>query len=126
MLAEIAAEVVQFLSRRDLDKACAVSKWLDALISHYCETCPLRRVFEVKLLPLGMYDFMPTVFIDANQNPDIFDSFNSLDEAVHSTGSILRHSYVEDLMWGDHKCGIMKILPDHWKTLVDSIRCGTV
>ncbi|KAH7684477.1 hypothetical protein AAVH_41015 [Aphelenchoides avenae] len=27
---------------------------------------------------------------------------------------------------GDHKCGIMTLLPDHWKTLVNSIRCGTV
>ncbi|KAH7713680.1 hypothetical protein AAVH_18958 [Aphelenchoides avenae] len=51
MLPDIAAEVLRFLSRRDLDKACGVSKWLKAMIAQCCEVYPLRLVQRVELLP---------------------------------------------------------------------------
>lgn len=73
--------MVHFYSRRDLDKACAVSKWLDALIAQCCDVFTLRPVFEVKLLPVGVSDFMPTVFIDASQDPRTYHSLNSVNEA---------------------------------------------
>lgn len=46
MQPDIAAEVLRFLSRRDLDKACTFRK-LDALISQTCNMCPLRSVLSV-------------------------------------------------------------------------------
>lgn len=33
MLPEIAADVLLFLTRRDLDNACGISKWFDALVA---------------------------------------------------------------------------------------------
>lgn len=81
MLSEIACEVLRFLSRRDLDRACAVSKWLDAMIAQSCGVFPLRPVHTVELhryfdyfhLNVGIAKFV----MDAI--PDIHHSFGRVD-----------------------------------------------
>lgn len=95
MLPEIAAEALHFLPRRDLDKACAVSVWLDAMISQCCSVYPLRPVRKVALYPLGD-DLKLNVSSFDEVHSEISNSFSSLDEAAHHTGCILRHSFVED------------------------------
>jgi hypothetical protein len=88
MLPEIAAEVLHLLSRRDLDKACAVSKWLDALIAQFCDVYPLRSVDKVQLYPREN-DFIEVNFREIEEKTY---SFSSVDEAVHIAGSFLRRS----------------------------------
>lgn len=95
MLSEIAADVLHFLARRDLDKACGISKWLDALISQCCEVYPLRRVPSVLLY--RCYDLTPTIVIKKDDAALIDHSFGSMEEAAHFAASILRSSYVEVL-----------------------------
>jgi hypothetical protein len=96
MLPEIAAEVLHFLSRRDLDKACGVSKWLDALIPQCFEVYPLRPVLSVHLLPMWK-DFPPTVLIWEMASSWTDRWFGSMDKAVKFAVSVLRRSYVQHL-----------------------------
>lgn len=95
MLPEIAAEALHFLSRRDLDKASAVSRWFDAMIAKCCDEYPLRPVFEVAL---DNYENNLTLSVRTEKDHAGTDhSFGSMDEAAHFVGSILRHSYVQEL-----------------------------
>lgn len=95
MLPEIAAEALHFLSRRDLDKTCAVNKWLDALIAHCCDVLPLRLVARVTLYPRGRRH---VVMIEEHLGT-VSDncSFRGRDEDMHFCGSVLHHSYVDFL-----------------------------
>lgn len=96
MLPEIAAEVLLFLNRRDLDKACGVSKWLDLTIVNSCDVYPLRPVARVELSP--PCDIMDaTVIVAELPFVDMGYEFSSMDEAVSFAASIIRHSYVESL-----------------------------
>ncbi|KAH7707727.1 hypothetical protein AAVH_25029 [Aphelenchoides avenae] len=129
MLTEIAAEVLRFLTRRDLDKTCAISKWLDAMISQCCELHPLRPVHEVSLYPDGDGSAL-NVGIEKDDSGDsgigrTTDIFSSMDEAVHFVASLLRHSYVEYLMLG-MGMGRITLHPNHWAILIDAIRNGAV
>lgn len=95
MVPEIAAEALRFLTRRELDKASAVSKWLDAMIAHCCKVYPLRPVFGIVLRPCGN-DSTPAVAIET----DVLSSshsFGSMDEAIYFVCSLLRQSLVEML-----------------------------
>lgn len=92
MLAEIVAGALHFLTRRDLDKASAVSKWLDALIAQCCDVDPLRPVASVTLRR-RRNDF--TLFVVAKTISRTHHSFKSVDESVRITASTLRRSYVE-------------------------------
>ncbi|KAH7721797.1 hypothetical protein AAVH_10644 [Aphelenchoides avenae] len=77
MLPDVAAEALYFMTRRDLDKACGVSKWLDAIIAHCFEVYPLRRVRSVELFPSGN-EFTLQVWDN--------DHWNSEEEAVACRG----------------------------------------
>ncbi|KAH7703381.1 hypothetical protein AAVH_29447, partial [Aphelenchoides avenae] len=96
MLPEIAAEALCFLSRRDLDRACAVSKWLDALIAQCCSVYPLRQVFEVEMRPCRK-EFRVTFGGYETKDSMKCHTFVWLNEAVDFTGSTLRNSYVKNL-----------------------------
>ncbi|KAH7700256.1 hypothetical protein AAVH_32624, partial [Aphelenchoides avenae] len=96
MLSEIAADVLHFLTRRDLDKACGVSKWLDALMAQCCEVYPLRRVAKISLHQRGN-DFAPTVVITKDDGAVTNHSFSSMDEAARFTAFALCHSYLDIL-----------------------------
>jgi hypothetical protein len=96
MVPETAAEVLHFLTRRDLDKACCASKWLDVLIAQCCKAYPLRPVRRVVLLP-SENDFTPGVVIDEEGHPATDHQFDSVNEAVHFACATLRNSYVENL-----------------------------
>lgn len=87
MLSEIAAEVLHFLSRRDLDKASGVSKWLDAMIGKCCEIYPLRPVAKVSLYPCWD-DSRLAVTIDEDGNSETFHSFGSMNEAIRFAGLV--------------------------------------
>lgn len=95
MLPEIAVEALHFLSRRDLDKACAVSKSIDAITAKYFDVFPLRPVASISLRL--WYESMPEVSIVDDEFPLPERLLSSLEEAVHFVGSVLRHSYVESL-----------------------------
>lgn len=95
MLVEVAAEVLLFLGRRDLDKVRAVSKWLDALIAQSCEVYPLRLVLRIVLNKCGD-DFTLEFWIADGRNAD--HTFGSMDEAARFTSSVLRHSDVYELL----------------------------
>lgn len=94
MLPVIAAEALHFLSRRDLDKACAVSKYIDAMIAKCFDVYPLRPVASILL---WWDELMPKFPIDDNEFPRPERSFSSMDDAAHFVGSVLHHSYVERL-----------------------------
>lgn len=96
MLADIAAEALHILTRRNLDKACVVNKQFNGLIDLYSEVYPLRSVFKVELLP-SVSDFKLTVLIEEKRDSGTYHTFGGMDEAVHYTASILRHSDVEHL-----------------------------
>lgn len=81
MLPEIAAETLHFLSRRDLDEACGVSKWLDTLIAQTCEMYPLRAVLFVRLDWCGK-EFKLYVSTFGGKYASTRHSFASMDEAV--------------------------------------------
>lgn len=97
MLPEIAADVLHFMSRCDLDKACGVSKWLDAMIVQCCEVYPLRRVAKIALYE-SRNDFTPTISFWKDDDDTVTrHSFSNMDEAACFAGAILRSSYVESL-----------------------------
>lgn len=100
MLADIAAEALHFLTRWELDKACALSKWLDALIAERFDVYPLRPVALVNLYPRES-GYELDLRIQDGTDLHRYQSFTSVDEAVRFTGSILRHSYV-DRFWVIH------------------------
>lgn len=50
MLSEIAAEVLRFLDRDQLDSMCYVNKWLTDLIASACSKAPLRPVRRLELV----------------------------------------------------------------------------
>lgn len=100
MLSDIAAEVLHFLTRRDLDKAAGVSKWLDALIAQCCEVYPLRPVHKMELYRRGEY-FMPTVCVNVEGPSGTSHSFSTMTEAAHFAGYILRKSRVVHLVVGN-------------------------
>ncbi|KAH7695109.1 hypothetical protein AAVH_37837, partial [Aphelenchoides avenae] len=93
MLAEIVAEALHFLTRRDLDKVSAVSKRLDALIAKCCGAYPLRPVVYITLCrrrnDFMLYVGAQTISLTRHQ------SFKSVDESVRVTASTLRQSYVD-------------------------------
>lgn len=96
MLSDIAAEVLHFLTRRDLDKACAVSKWLDAMIAQCCDGVPLRPVYSVRLF--SCWDgFGLKVCVGSHLDSWIDQWFCSLDDALRFAGAILRHSHIKVL-----------------------------
>ncbi|KAH7707726.1 hypothetical protein AAVH_25028 [Aphelenchoides avenae] len=66
MLPDVAAEMVHFLSRRDLDKASGVSKWLDRMIAQ-CEVYPLR--------PFG--DYYRPIALSPDQWATLIDALRS-------------------------------------------------
>lgn len=96
MLPKNVAEALQFLTRRHLDKASAVSRWLDAMITRYCDVYPLRQVATVELHYQCVNDFTLKVWTTEDESP-LALSFGSMDEAASFGGAILRHSYVDDL-----------------------------
>lgn len=96
MLAEIAAEALHFLTRRDLDKLCVVNKQFNGLIDLYCDVDALRSVFKVELLP-SISDVKLTVLIEEKRDSGTYHTFGGMDEVVYFIGSILRHSNVERL-----------------------------
>lgn len=96
MLPEIAAEALHFLSRRDIDRASAVSKWLDAMIVKCCEVFPLRPVASVALYQ-SLEDFVLEVRGANDGDSETSHSFRSMDEAAHFVGCIVRNSYVEQI-----------------------------
>lgn len=93
MLPDVAADVLHFLSRRDLDKACGLSKWLDAMIAKCCEQYPLRPVHRVALSRREASTLNVGINADGQSITD--RSFSSLEEAARFTGTILRHSFVK-------------------------------
>lgn len=93
MLPEIAAEALHFLTRRDLDKACGVSKWLDALIAQCCAVYPLRPVHKVAVLPCR--DSFTLKVWEKHDSVTVY-SFSNMYEAVQRAASFLRHSHVEE------------------------------
>lgn len=93
MLPELAAEALHFLSRRDLDIACAVSKWLDALIAQCCAVYPLRSVYKVHLLQSRSSSQFLVYYEKDDALPQ--QSFGHMDEAVHFAGSVFRNSFVK-------------------------------
>lgn len=96
MLPKIATEALHFPTRRDLDKVCGVSKWLDKLIAQTCETYPLRAVDCVKLHRCGD-DFILNVSTIVAKYARTRYLFATMDEAVRFLGRIFRHSYIERL-----------------------------
>lgn len=93
MLPDIASEALLFLTRRDLDKACAISKWLDAMIARCCGVYPFRTVERVWLIQSSS-DYTLRVWIE-NYGDSTDNPFRTMDEAVHLAGPILRQSYVK-------------------------------
>lgn len=102
MLPDIVAEVLHFLSRRDLDKASAASKLLDGIIAQCCEVYPLRTVHIVALYQIDYLDDFTTY---VRFNGGLPTSFGSMDEAARFAGSILRHSFVAELEVIRHDSG---------------------
>lgn len=96
MLPDIAAEVLSFQTRRDLDKASGVSKWLDAMIAQCFEVFPLRPVAEVALNKgVGNFTLKVRTENDDSGTHSFVHSFCSMDEAVQFAASRIRNSYVE-------------------------------
>lgn len=89
MLPEIASEALRFLSRRELDRISAVSKWLEALIAQCCRAYPLRPVFQVALRP-WQKDFTLNFGGYGMNEPTQRHTFACLNEAVHFAGSTVR------------------------------------
>ncbi|KAH7700977.1 hypothetical protein AAVH_31898, partial [Aphelenchoides avenae] len=96
MLAEITAEALHFLTRRDLDKLCVFSKQFNALIDLYCDVYALRSVFKVELLP-SISDLKLTVLVEEKRDSGTYRTFGGMDEVVYFIGSVLRHSNEERL-----------------------------
>lgn len=89
MLPEVAAEALRFLSRRDLDRASAVSKWLDALIAQCFELYPLRPMHKIEVRPINdvalkvVIQRLPPPATPSAATWGAHHSFGSMDEAVH-------------------------------------------
>ncbi|KAH7710491.1 hypothetical protein AAVH_22229 [Aphelenchoides avenae] len=126
MLYEVAAEVLLFLTRRDLDRVCAISKWLDALIAQSCNVFPLRPVRAVSLFPRWNRFMLLVSNKTDGRRSKTHHSFSSMYEAVHLAGSILRHSFVERFALDDRYEEGMPLCPSHWTTLFSAIRSGAV
>lgn len=126
MLAEIAAEALHFLTRRDLDKLCVVNKQFNGLIDLYCDVDALRSVFKVELLP-SISDVKLTVLIEEKRDSGTYHTFGGMDEVVYFIGSILRHSNVERLELRDPgylRSGIFSL--GHLTMLIEATRFGAV
>ncbi|KAH7715097.1 hypothetical protein AAVH_17525 [Aphelenchoides avenae] len=96
MLPDIAVDVLHFLTRRDLDTACIVSKQFNRVIAQRGDAYPLRSVRSVKLHS-RVNDCIRIVFIVNCGNTGIDQSFASIYEAAAFAASIFRHSYVKSL-----------------------------
>lgn len=100
MLAEVVVDVLHFLTRRDLDQACFVSKRFNALIAQCFDVFPLRPVREVELYKDGNR-FRVRIRSGAEELfTRIGRSSNSLDKTTHLAASLLRQSYVDTLRVG--------------------------
>lgn len=99
MLPDIVAEVLHFVSRRDLDKACGVSKWLDAIIAQCCAVYPFRPVRSVSLHSRrsDIQSSRHFVFVETNGGLQTNQTFCSMDEAALFVGCVLRNLFVEIL-----------------------------
>lgn len=122
MLPDLAAEALQFLTRRDLDKACAVSKWLDSLLAQCCGVYPLRPVFRIELRSRSSGDSnkrrfgtylpqRPVIFIYEEGKPGMSYPCISTDDVVCHGSSVLRHSYVDTLQV-IHRTALPRVLGD--------------
>ncbi|KAH7672970.1 hypothetical protein AAVH_42551, partial [Aphelenchoides avenae] len=100
MLPVVAVEVLLFLGRRDLDKLCAISTRLEALMAAACATYPFRRVHQVHLSCHMDNNNVASVFdvsIVENQGHETaFHLFETLDEALTYLAPFFRRSYVDE------------------------------
>lgn len=99
MLPEIAVESLRFLGPRDLDKMCATSKWLEALIAFACPKFPFRRVHTVFLRTRFHQEVDTSLFIvdidveEKERKRLLKQSFDTFDEALLYASPYLRGTY---------------------------------
>lgn len=94
MLAEIAAEVIQFLTRRDLDKARAISNSMESLIEQVCAVHPFRSIWCMSLERPANSKFVFAMSENRGTKEHEFP-FHSLDDAMPFIATLLRQSYIE-------------------------------
>ncbi|KAH7712330.1 hypothetical protein AAVH_20337 [Aphelenchoides avenae] len=133
MLPVVAVEVLLFMSRRDLDKMCAVSTRLEALLA---AACPFRRMYRVSLTT-EVHDVYEdeddevsvTLFavsiLDDHGEP-VYRAFATFDEALAFLTPFFRRTYVDEFQMrlglsGDWK---YRVSQRQWTDLSNVFRSG--
>ncbi|KAH7703236.1 hypothetical protein AAVH_29597, partial [Aphelenchoides avenae] len=127
MLHVVAVEALLFLSRRDLDKMCAVSTRLEALLAAACGTYPFRRLRRVDLEDYKAKDD-PSKFDVCILDDGVEVAFHlceTLDEALTFLAPFYRHTYVDEFRVHLGLCGeSYRVPPRQWSDLTQIFRSG--
>ncbi|KAH7712329.1 hypothetical protein AAVH_20336 [Aphelenchoides avenae] len=127
MLHVVAVEVLLFMSRRDLDKMCAISTRLETLIALACATYPFRRMRRVDLQAYDDDEDVSKFDVSILDDGDelAFRVCETLEEALTFLAPFYRRTYVDEfevrvgLYEGDRR-----VLPSQWTDLTNIFRSG--